>query len=519
MNIMRKLGIYILAGLLVFGVITPAQAETALTWDVKGTGTNPYTLTFTGEGVVHLESETELLFEEGVTGQEVDIAKTPVVTFTADTAPVVKITSADPGKTVLIEFGREVNEEPAPKEQALEQSPAEESVKENADAEEPVKKEPVKEEAVKEEPIKEEPVTEDPKPETEQPAATTGTINGIVWYDENEDGMRQEQEMRISDVPVYLLNANYDVIDEVYTTDGLYTFKDLKPGTYYVEVYGMDIGYYYTSPQHEGTDTTIDSDLDEEDTATVRLKAGDTVQIDAGLYGQDEEVNDSANLLIVTNFLDANADQMPGYSEETIPATYTVTDAITGSDVYTEKIAKDDALMIELTPGTYTVKTEVEAGYTVEAMHRISLDEWADSFELTEANMKSLAIGLTEDEETFEGYDDFIKLLQRKATTDAITLTEETLGYFLVAEVAKAKPVEMPKPVNAPVKTTEAPVTDVKDQSTQTATSEDVTDQSAQKMTSGGQLPQAGEDKPFPYAATGAGLAVVGLWLLLRRAG
>jgi hypothetical protein len=506
---------YILAGLLVFGVITPAQAETALTWDVKGTGTNPYTLTFTGEGVVHLESETELLFEEGVTGQEVDIAKTPVVTFTADTAPVVKITSADPEKTVLIEFGREVDEEPAPKEQASEQPPAEEPVKENADAEEPVKKEPVKEEAVKEEPITEEPiteepVTEDPKPETEQPAAKTGTINGIVWYDENEDGIRQEQEMRISDVPVYLLNANYDVIDEVYTADGLYTFKDLKPGTYYVEVYGMDIGYYYTSPQHEGTDTTIDSDLDEEDTATVRLKAGDTVQIDAGLYGQDEEVNDSANLLIVTNFLDANADQMPDYSEETIPATYTVTDAITGSDVYTEKIAKDDALMIELTPGTYTVKTEVAAGYTVEAMHRISLDEWADSFELTEANMKSLAIGLTEDEETFEGYDDFIKLLQRKATTDAITLTEETLGYFLVAEVVKAKPAVAPKPTPTPtktsVKTVEAPATNVADQQTTDTTSNE-------------RLPQAGEDKPFPYAATGAGLAVVGLWLLLRRAG
>lgn len=514
MNRMKKLGMYILACLLVFGVITPAQAETALTWDVKGTGTNPYTLTFTGEGVVNLESETALVFEEGVTGQDIDIAKTPIVTFTAETAPVVKIVSADQTKTVLIEFGREVKEEPAPEEPVTEEPPAEEPIKEEPPAEEPVKEEPVKEE-----PVKEEPVTEDPKPETEQPAATTGTINGIVWYDEDEDGVRQEQEMRISDVPVYLLNANYDVIDEVYTTDGLYTFKDLKPGMYYVEVYGMDIGYYYTSPQHEGTDTTIDSDLDEEGMATVRLKAGDTVQIDAGLYGQDEEVNDSANQLIVTNFLDANADQMPGYSEETIPATYTVTDAITGSDVYTEKIAKDDALMIELTPGTYTVKTEVAAGYTVEAMHRISLDEWADSFELTEANMKSLAIGLTEDEETFEGYDEFMKLLQRKATTDAITLTEETLGYFLVAEIVKAKPVEMPKPVSVPVKTTEAPVTDVKDQSTQTAMSEDVKDQSAQKMTSSEQLPQAGEDKPFPYAATGAGLAVVGLWLLLRRAG
>ncbi|RJO94851.1 cell wall anchor protein [Exiguobacterium sp. RIT452] len=491
---MKKLGMYILACLLVFGVITPAQAETALTWDVKGTGTNPYTLTFTGEGVVNLESETTLVFEEGVTGQDIDIAKTPIVTFTAETAPVVKIVSADQTKTVLIEFGREVKEEPTP--------------------EEPVTEDPPAEEPVEEDPVKEEPIKEEPKPETEQPVATTGTISGTIWYDENEDGIRQEKETRISDVPVYLLNADYDVVDEAYTKDGLYSFKDLKPGTYYIDVYGMDIGYYSTSPQHEGTDPTIDSDLDEDDMAKVKLTAGENVQIDAGLYGYDEEAElDFSNLLLVTNFFDANADKIPGYSEQTLPATYTVTDAITGSDVYTEKVGKDDALMIELTPGTYTVKTEVASGYTVEAMHHISLDDLMDSldFEMTKASVKALAVGMAdEEEEEFPEYDEFLKLFERKATTDSITLTEDTMGYFLVAEIAKAKPVVAPKPTPTPtktsVKTVEAPATNVADQQTTNTTSNE-------------RLPQAGEDKPFPYAATGAGLAVVGLWLLLRRAG
>ncbi|WP_233550727.1 SdrD B-like domain-containing protein [Exiguobacterium sp. RIT452] len=494
MNRMKKLGMYILACLLVFGVITPAQAETALTWDVKGTGTNPYTLTFTGEGVVNLESETTLVFEEGVTGQDIDIAKTPIVTFTAETAPVVKIVSADQTKTVLIEFGREVKEEPTP--------------------EEPVTEDPPAEEPVEEDPVKEEPIKEEPKPETEQPVATTGTISGTIWYDENEDGIRQEKETRISDVPVYLLNADYDVVDEAYTKDGLYSFKDLKPGTYYIDVYGMDIGYYSTSPQHEGTDPTIDSDLDEDDMAKVKLTAGENVQIDAGLYGYDEEAElDFSNLLLVTNFFDANADKIPGYSEQTLPATYTVTDAITGSDVYTEKVGKDDALMIELTPGTYTVKTEVASGYTVEAMHHISLDDLMDSldFEMTKASVKALAVGMAdEEEEEFPEYDEFLKLFERKATTDSITLTEDTMGYFLVAEIAKAKPVVAPKPTPTPtktsVKTVEAPATNVADQQTTNTTSNE-------------RLPQAGEDKPFPYAATGAGLAVVGLWLLLRRAG
>ncbi|MCT4781580.1 MULTISPECIES: SdrD B-like domain-containing protein [Exiguobacterium] len=491
---MRKIGMYILACLLVFGVITPVQAETALSWDVKGAGTNPYTLTFTGEGVVNLESETELVFENGVTGQDIDITKTPSVTFTAETAPVVKIIAADQTKTILIEFGREVKEEPTP-----EKPPAEEPVKEDPPAEEPVE----------EEPIKEEPVTEEPKPETEQPVAMTGTINGIIWYDENEDGIRQDKETRISDVPVYLLNMDYDVVDEAYTKDGLYSFKDLKPGTYYVEVYGMDIGYYYTSPKHQGTDPTIDSDLNDEDLARVKLKAGDNVQIDAGLYGQDEEEMDFANLLLVTNFFDANADKIPGYSEQTIPATYTVTDAITGKDVYTEKIGKNDALMIEMTPGTYTVKTEVASGYTVEAMHHVSLDDLAMSFELTKAEAKALAVGMAdEDEEEFQEYDEFLKLFKRKATTDSVTLTDETMGYFLLAEIAKVKPVAAPKPTptKSSVKTVEAPATNVADQQTTNTTSNE-------------RLPQAGEDEPFPYAATGAVLAVVGLWLLLRRAG
>jgi len=512
---MRKIGMYIAACLLVFGIITPAQAETISSWDVTGTGTNPYTLTFTGEGTVNLESETELVFEGGLTGQAIDIAKTPTVTFTAETAPVVKVTSTHQAKTILIQFGREVKADPTPEEPVTtEPTPEEQPTPEEPATEEPVKEEPIKEEPVKEEPVKEEPKSETEPVKEEPVKATTGIINGIIWFDENEDGIRQEKETRISDVPVYLLNKNYDVVEEVYTKDGLYTFKDIKPGTYYIEVYGMDIGYYYTSPQHEGTDPTLDSDLDEDDLAKVKLQAGDIVQVDAGLYGLDEEEMDMANLLIVTNFLDVNNDQIPGYTEQTIPATYTITDAITGKDVYKEEVGKDDALSIELTPGTYTVKTEVAAGYTVEAMHHVSLDEMMDSFELTKAGAEALAVGMAdEDEEEFPGYDEFLKLFKRKATTDSVTLTDETMGYFLLAEIKKAKPVVEPKPTPKPTKTSttpaQAPVTEVKTDNPQTSTSN----------VSGERLPQAGEEKPFPYAATGAGLAVVGLWLLLRRAG
>ncbi|MCY1689862.1 hypothetical protein OVA29_02770 [Exiguobacterium sp. SL14] len=63
-------------------------------------------MTFEGTGIVDITSETALVFEDGVTGEDVNIEETPVVTFTADTAPVVKVVSADGQRTILVEFGK-----------------------------------------------------------------------------------------------------------------------------------------------------------------------------------------------------------------------------------------------------------------------------------------------------------------------------------------------------------------------------------------------------------------------------
>lgn len=533
---MKKISLLLMALVVAFGLKLPVYAET-VEWDVTGTGTGPYTLTFEGTGIVDITSETALVFEEGVTGKDVNIEETPVVTFTAETAPVVKVVSADGQRTVVVQFGKVVTpdepttDEPTTDEPTTETPKTDEPVTEDPATDEPVKEEPTPEEPVKEDPVKEEPTSEEPtteKPETGDDATptpvetpTTATIEGTIWFDENEDGIRQEKETRLDDILVSLMNRNEDVIDEAYTKNGTYSFKNLKPGTYEVEVDGYDMGYYFYSEQNVGDDRTIDSDVDEDmGTKKVRLVAGQTEVIDAGLYGDEELDGMFEHWLAVGNFLDANGNQKPDYDEGTVPATYTVTDAITGKDVYQEKVAKDDAMEIQLDPGTYTIKVEVAEGYTVKAMHHLDMDalmedmdeEMYEDYESFAQPAKAMKL-MADDEEVLtpeeqEMVDELLQYLERKSPEAGVTIEEGSLGTILLAEIAKVEPVAKPKPTPTSTPTPTATKTPVK-----------AVDAAAKQSTTTvtGTLPQAGEDKPFPYAATGAGLAVVGLWLLVRR--
>nr|WP_326187344.1 SdrD B-like domain-containing protein [Exiguobacterium indicum] len=520
---MKKLSLLLMALVVVFGLKLPVYAET-VEWDVTGTGTGPYTLTFEGTGIVDITSETALVFEDGVTGEDVNIEETPVVTFTSETAPVVKVVSADGQRTILVQFGKVVTpDEPTTEEPTPETPVTEEPVKEDPATDEPVTEEPTPEEPVTEEPVKEEPTTDEPETgddatPTPVEAPTTATIEGTIWFDENEDGIRQEKETRLDDVVVYLMDRNEDVIDEVYTKNGLYSFKDLKPGTYEVEVDGYDMGYYFYSEQNVGDDRTIDSDVDEDfGMKKVRLVAGQTEVIDAGIYGDEELDGMFEHWLAVVNFFDANGNQQPDFDEGTVPATYTVTDAITGKDVYQEKIAKDDLMMLQLDPGTYTIKTEVAAGYTVKAMHHLDMDdlmmdmdeEMYEDYESFAQQAKAMKLMASDEEsispEEQEMIDELLKYFERKSPEAGVTIEEGSLGTILLAEIAKAEPVAKPTPTPTSTETSVQTVESAEKQSKPTTT------------TATGTLPQAGEDKPFPYAATGAGLAIVGLWLLVRR--
>lgn len=100
--------------------------------------------------------------------------------------------------------------------------------------------------------------------EEENPDTTSkNRINGIVWKDENKNGIYDATEKTISGVDMLLLNADTNqILSQKVTTNenGLYTFSQVPNGNYIV-VFLYDAGKYSaTAYQVEGADESVDSD-------------------------------------------------------------------------------------------------------------------------------------------------------------------------------------------------------------------------------------------------------------------
>ena len=476
---MKKIIIFLLLLMWSGTGIAPVQAESK--WDVTASGTGPYTLTFTGEGVVDVTSETPLTFSDGLTGSGIDITAHPTVTFTAETAPRIVVTESTTEQSIILEFPKVDAEEPATDDPVTPEVPVTEpevkpDVKPDTKPVTPNQSKPTT-------PTKEKPVTEaKPAPATNA-KATKGQISGTVWYDANNDGIRQETEALLDDVSVFLITPRGDVTDMAITEQGNYIFEQVTPGTYQVKVDGYDIGLYTFTKPHQ------DSDVNTFGTTNVTIQAGDVRVIDAGMTEGDEMMEPS-HFLTLTNFVDANGDQQPQEKEETVPMTYTLLDTVTGETAWTFEDEGDDQVLSgdSLPVGTYILKVKAPAGYTVKAMHH--LDYIAFEEDMSEAK---------------DAQAHLLKHLKRQSVDAVLDLTRDGGGTMVAVELAPpVKPVETPTKVISPVKST-APVAAKADTATSTPT---VTAE---------RLPQAGEDKPFPFAIVGSMSAVAGLWLLVRK--
>lgn len=90
----------------------------------------------------------------------------------------------------------------------------------------------------------------------------TKKISGQVWLDNNKDGKKDEEETKISDVRVMLLNnktGNF-VTEQNTTQDGKYEFTQIPQGKYTVIFVYDTANYSSTSYQKQGIDTTQNSD-------------------------------------------------------------------------------------------------------------------------------------------------------------------------------------------------------------------------------------------------------------------
>ncbi len=99
--------------------------------------------------------------------------------------------------------------------------------------------------------------------EPENPDDQTYSIEGIAWLDENEDGIRQEEEKRISEIPVMLVSAeDNDKIKETIKTNnkGEYKFSNLKQGNYIV-LFQYDTNTYHIT-QYQKNEATNETNSD-----------------------------------------------------------------------------------------------------------------------------------------------------------------------------------------------------------------------------------------------------------------
>ena len=90
----------------------------------------------------------------------------------------------------------------------------------------------------------------------------TYKITGTAWLDENEDGMRNDTEQKMSNVTARLVNSDTGVIVKSVTTDskGDYTFAGVVNGNYLI-VFDYDtVKYTVTTYQKAGVEPNINSD-------------------------------------------------------------------------------------------------------------------------------------------------------------------------------------------------------------------------------------------------------------------
>jgi len=90
---------------------------------------------------------------------------------------------------------------------------------------------------------------------------TTATIQGQVWLDENEDGIRDVGETTLENIMVKLYDLESRTQRTTVTNDnGLFMFSSLPTDDYQIE-FIAPIGYAFTALDR-GEDDTIDSDVD-----------------------------------------------------------------------------------------------------------------------------------------------------------------------------------------------------------------------------------------------------------------
>lgn len=181
-------------------------------------------------------------------------------------------------------------------------------------------------------------------PSTDGKEEGTYSISGIAWLDSNHDGRRDDNEERLSNIPVILMNAdNGQIVQDITTKkekkqqtsqNGEYVFANLKPGQYMVIFLYDSANYGVTLYKQAGINHDKNSDVVQMDVTYQGTK-----QV-AGVSDKLELANENIGNIDIGLTISPKFD----LKLEKVVSKITVSDA-TGTDVYDykdETVAKLD---------------------------------------------------------------------------------------------------------------------------------------------------------------------------------
>lgn len=143
------------------------------------------------------------------------------------------------------------------------------------------------------------------------------SIAGIVWLDENKNGIRDNQEKVLQSIKVLLLDAKGNVVAETLTSlTGTYRFNEVANGDYMVAFEYDSSKYGLTKYQVQGANEKINSDVISKEitinnetklvgiTDTIKISDNGVASIDMGLIESPEfdlSLNKYVSKVVVTN--------------------------------------------------------------------------------------------------------------------------------------------------------------------------------------------------------------------------
>ncbi|MEZ5536233.1 MAG: SdrD B-like domain-containing protein [Thiolinea sp.] len=192
-----------------------------------------------------------------------------------------------------------------------------------------------------------------------------GSVSGVVWDDENADGVRDPGEPVFPGVTVTLIDGDGNETTVQTDPNGAYNFPDLIPGDYTVVVSDDEL------PENSQQTGDPDGSKDHQHTLTVQPQT-DTTDVDFG-YVVRGSIGDK-----VWHDLNANGVQdagEPGIAGVEVQLLDEAGNVLAG----TETAADGSYQFSQLLPGDYQISVELPAGYDRFSQANTGSDDAADS--------------------------------------------------------------------------------------------------------------------------------------------